>query len=369
MYKEITVKNYKCFKDTCVKPLGQLNLIGGMNDVGKTALLEVLWIHHGADNPELPFRVEAFRGVQAFTASEFLAEIFRDFDTDLMVEISSRDDGGHQRTVRISETETLMSEIPFARDSQERPEGGEIEPESEEAWLEGRGAESTSATRKTLQIHIQQNKDASRSYSYIDKDGIKAKRPTASGRPTGVFLTATNWPQPSAEEARRFSEAVKAGLKEDLIEILQKVDERVIDLEILTRGDEPYVHVHLGLREPLPVSLLGQGVHRLFSMAVALCKARNGVLLIDELENGVHHSLLPRIWESLDSLAGQFNVQVFATTHSYECIDAAETVFSHEGTLSFMYHRLDRKEDGISSSSYTVDMLSTALQTEMELRG
>ena len=84
------------------------------------------------------------------------------------------------------------------------------------------------------------------------------------------------------------------------------------------------IYGHLkGYDEPVPLTLLGDGVRRVASMVLAMGYARDGTLLVDEIENGIHHSVLGRLWEAIGYAAQLFNTQVVATTHSLECIGNA----------------------------------------------
>lgn len=73
---------------------------------------------------------------------------------------------------------------------------------------------------------------------------------------------------------------------------------------------------------PVPLRSLGDGVIHVFSLALSMARAKNGWCLIDEFENGLHYSVQPEIWKFVFEVAQKLNVQVFATTHSYDCIQA-----------------------------------------------
>jgi len=64
MYISFQVKNFRCFQDIKITEIKRVNLIAGMNNVGKTSLLEGFFIHAGAYNPEIVLRVNAFRGIE-----------------------------------------------------------------------------------------------------------------------------------------------------------------------------------------------------------------------------------------------------------------------------------------------------------------
>jgi AAA15 family ATPase/GTPase len=76
MYHSFEIKNFRGLENLTIEGLERINLIAGKNNVGKTALLEALWIHHGAVIPELALRVDSFRGLDAGDSQEFMGNLF-----------------------------------------------------------------------------------------------------------------------------------------------------------------------------------------------------------------------------------------------------------------------------------------------------
>lgn len=73
---------------------------------------------------------------------------------------------------------------------------------------------------------------------------------------------------------------------------------------------------------PIPLRSLGEGTNRLFGIVLALVNAKDGLLLIDEIEGGLYHHVLPDVWRLIFRLANQLNVQLIATSHSWDCLEA-----------------------------------------------
>ncbi len=113
---------------------------------------------------------------------------------------------------------------------------------------------------------------------------------------------------------------------------------------------------------------MGEGAKRLLALSLAFLKAQNGVILIDEVENGLHHSALVDVWKKLDWLSREFNVQVFATTHSYECIVAANNAFNELESDELHLLRLYRRGDQVKAVTYNKDALDTNIEYLWELR-
>ena len=103
-------------------------------------------------------------------------------------------------------------------------------------------------------------------------------------------------------------------------------------------------------------------------MSLAFHQARNGMILIDEVENGLHYSVLVDVWRKLNWLSREFNVQVFATTHSYECMEAARDAFKEAEDEDLLIHRISRRDAGIKAATYSFEGLEYNFDLGMELR-
>jgi predicted ATPase len=134
-------------------------------------------------------------------------------------------------------------------------------------------------------------------------------------------------------------------------------------------NNTPVIHADLGLGRPIAARLLGEGFSRLLSIALAMYTARGGLLLIDEIENGLHHSTLTDLFSMVYEMATELDVQVIAATHSAECIEAAFRSLARPNEKErFAFHRIDRV-DGLSEAiHFDQDALETALTYEMEVR-
>ena len=93
-----------------------------------------------------------------------------------------------------------------------------------------------------------------------------------------------------------------------------------------------------------------------------------GVVLIDEVENGLHHGVMKKVWKALAEAARKENVQIIATTHSWECIQAAHDAFMEMGRYDFRLHRLELIKSKIEAISYDKETLNAALKSELEVR-
>ena len=123
-----------------------------------------------------------------------------------------------------------------------------------------------------------------------------------------------------------------------------------------------------GLDEPVPLRSLGDGAVRFFGVAIALARSRNGFLLIDEAENGIHHSVQAAFWRMVLPVAAANNVQVIATTHSFSCVRGFAKAVVDTPDASGVLVRLERDSDQTRAVMYEEDQMKSAAEYGIEVR-
>ena len=121
-------------------------------------------------------------------------------------------------------------------------------------------------------------------------------------------------------------------------------------------------------KHPVPLRSLGEGAIRLFGVALALANSRNGFLLIDEAENGIHHSVQRNYWRMVLQTAHENNVQVFATTHSWDCVRGFAQAAVENENVEGVLVRLEKEEEGLRAVRYSEDDLKIAADQRIEVR-
>ena len=126
--------------------------------------------------------------------------------------------------------------------------------------------------------------------------------------------------------------------------------------------------VRLKSGQRVPLRSLGDGAVRLFGLAVALANAADGFLLIDEAENGIHHALESEFWRLVLSASEEHNVQVIATTHSWDCIVGFSVAARRNESAEGVVVRLERDGDGMRAVEYSEDELEVVAAQGIEVR-
>ena len=106
----------------------------------------------------------------------------------------------------------------------------------------------------------------------------------------------------------------------------------------------------------------------MLNLALAMNEANGGLVLIDEIENGLHYSAQRKVFSNLLTMAKEFNVQIFATTHSSECIRAAYRSFEEKDRPEFAFYRLSCVKDETKAVYFDNEMMETSIEFRMEIR-
>jgi AAA15 family ATPase/GTPase len=151
----------------------------------------------------------------------------------------------------------------------------------------------------------------------------------------------------------------------DAVRLVERAVQRI---EVLSEPGGPLLYVDLGLESLIPLAVCGEGFVRLFSIVVELIASRKGVLLIDEIDNGLHYSVMPNLWKLLRVLVEKHQVQLFGTTHNDEMMRSALEAFAGtEGTLGLF--RIDQRGDRHLMVGYSDEALEAVRDVPFEVRG
>jgi AAA15 family ATPase/GTPase len=153
-----------------------------------------------------------------------------------------------------------------------------------------------------------------------------------------------------------------------ILPILRMFEPKLERLILIKSGPNDIIHAVIDDKKATPVHLLGDGFCRCLSIILALATNTDGVLFIDEIENGIHHSLLAKFWGFLIEASNTYNCQIIATTHSHEMIDSFTKTAREKQFKDIAYIRLAKKEDAVMAHQFNFDEITFAFDSEMEVR-
>jgi AAA15 family ATPase/GTPase len=347
MFESIKIRNFRVITKLELDDLGQVNLLVGQNGCGKTTFLEAVFFLIGATNPMLPVNVNIFRGL-TFFSNKLWHTYFHNMDPNIPIEIGGRvhDTKEEQNLLirpRSKRSQPIAAHVPslsYARGDSEtmfEVDGLELEYES--------SGDPTSKTKSAV----------------FFKDGNIASEGSKERAIRGIFVSPCiyDWKD-------RFSEIQRKKQVPEVIFLLKEIEPHLSDLRLNEVG---LLLADIGPPELIPVNLMGGGIVKFLSIALAMLDCKNGMVLIDEIENGLHHSAQKTIWKAIFNWAEKLNVQVFATTHSDESVRAFsntldEVLFKADAKL----FRIERKDGTFRAVEYTKDVLAESLDSRWEVR-
>jgi AAA15 family ATPase/GTPase len=358
MISKLNITGFKGFSRLELPRLSRITLLGGRNNVGKTSILEALFMFHDRLNPQMILRQFAWRGVGsiAFDPDSMWAPIFHDYDINKKIIISAVVNGDKEEM-------TIVFNPHYTRPSIQ--------------------ANSIKTDSKPLQIRTDQKPEPSYALD-ITYDSKKLKNQTAHllmgldglgiqvdkvviRQRRASFLGARVPINPS-EDAQKFGQLDILGKQEKIVDFLRIIEPDLKSLSSVAMGDSSLIHGDIGLSRKIPVAYMGDGVARLLSIILTIATSHSGIVFIDECENGIHYSAMSKVWEAIAKAAREFDCQIIGTTHSYECLEAAYRGMVGDLASDFSYVRLDRTDEGTTAKTFDHDLLKVAVETNMEVR-
>jgi AAA15 family ATPase/GTPase len=335
--QNLKINSFRGLKGLNLSELGSVNILVGKNNSGKTTILEAISI---ACNPLDPVqwvgtskrRLDFGRRSIALNPSlESIKWLFPQENSDL----NDRQYQG-EIEINISGKATIsviatISEI-YGLGS---VKNDVIEEEDTSSESEDVDTSQTDYERSGVELEVlitEQIDDESDTFDSRIQDTIfqfwEDERFVQQKRLRGkAFINhVTVYPSYSSSDivlALRLTQITKEGVKNDLLDVLRLFDSEILDIHILTsspRISSLYIeHKKLGFA---PFYTFGDGLKKALLIALALPLAKNGVLLIDEIETSIHYSALSQVFDWLIKACEMNETQLFVTTHSLEAVDA-----------------------------------------------
>ena len=349
----LEIEGFRAFEHLTIERLGQVNLIVGKNNVGKSCLLEALQIYAHRGSPEIIQNILASR--------DELGEMYGQI-TEMSIPAVKYLFHGREIFVRYPNVDTFK-----------------IGPVGD--------------TDLRLVVNTQWN---GRKNEDIEGMGVYSpginmlfgKEPFLSGPLSEFFAplfrysplrrvegTACTFVPANSLDENTLTElwdnvALKPG-EEDVLRGMHIIAPEVERINLI--GQErrsariPLVKMR-SVPEPIPLRSLGEGMTRLFGIVLALVNAQDGLLLVDEVDSGLHYTVHPALWRLVFKIAARLNVQVFATTHSWDCVKGFQQAAQEGGNEEGMLVRLERRQEHIVPILFDTSRLSIATRQELEVR-
>jgi AAA domain, putative AbiEii toxin, Type IV TA system/AAA domain len=356
MFEHLIVKNFRGFPGLHLEHLARINLIAGQNNTGKTALLEAIHLHNNSTDCQVPLTVNRIRGIDSpgKAVEDIVSWLFWGRHGSGGLVIETFDDKGVTRTLSIWLLDADASRDRF--------------PDEEKLLRDSYRTNVVDGNLPRLVLKFEEsNQPAKTCLGLFTGTAIPWASATTPFKIPSILLSSC--PAGSDQDMRFFGELELAKrLEDEVVPPLKILEPKLKRLAVAPLSGELVIHGDIGLARLVPVAFMGEGVRRVLSIVLAIANAPGGVVLIDEIENGLHYSVVGKVWQAIAEAAKRTDVQVFATTHSYECIREAHEVFVNRASYDLGLYRLDRVDEHIEVATYDRETLGTSVDMNLETR-
>jgi AAA15 family ATPase/GTPase len=377
MLDSLIIKNYRNLKELRIEQLARVNLFTGKNNTGKSTILEALAIYASKGdlnliNQLLRERGENYRQTDASknlteTNIQTLSSLFTDrlvsFKREDSISIGRIEDtlfGGEKSLEKSVSLRFVKYFDEIQRDSQG------IITTRKRTLIEKELDKQVDNYKVGLEIKVG-------SSHYILS--LEEERPYRLGyRGLGenerfqyirtgsidIEMNGKLWDNITLSEKEQYViEALK---------IIEPLTERIAFIDENPRGRTAVIKISTN-QSVLPLRSMGDGINRILTIILALVNSDNGFLLLDEFENGLHHTVQEQLWEIIFKLALKLNVQIFITTHSEDCISGFENILNKpDNSLEGKLIRLDNINNIIKQVEFNAEELKIATDQNIETR-
>lgn len=367
----LTVEGYRALQHLSLEGLGRVNLLTGRNNTGKSSVLEALRIlsSHGSPHALLAILGEREESVEDPTDGAAIPTLDSTFDFS-----------------------SMFTGFPRLRDTI-RPLRVEADRDHEHdfvsigvGWFIYEHGPKGTQTRVQLETDgVPDLGDDTFPQLVVQSEGTR-REIVLDSFSRGSYRLARIWKakedgppcayvSPSGGETSSFgplwdSVALSDG-ERDVVDALRIIDGTIEAVSMIggeaSRRSRTAIVRSSRFTRPVPLRSFGDGLNRLFGIALALVNAEGGFLLIDEFENGMHHTVQLDTWRAIFKLASRLDVQVFATSHSWDAVEAFQQAAAEtpeDGVLI----RLTRRDDEIIPTIFREDELAIVTREKIEVR-
>jgi len=350
MLKSLKIENFRCFPSFEMGQLGRLNLIVGTNNSGKTSILEALQLLLSLPtNPTILSEIVVGRSEYTNEDGVNRLDICHLFynhkiEEGIPISILGKDEIDKSKRILILRQPTQISII----------HSDEVKDNSE--YLD-------------LGLPISPS-----GIIILDRQTQRVWEQTYGNLPSKAqFINLFSLS--SEKMVELFERIVITPEEEIVIESLQVIEPRIKRIATVSSEKYRYEGAHSGFivqlsneNQRIPIGSMGDGVWRMLGLALAIVNAKDGVLLVDEIDTGLHFTVMSDMWKMLWKTAKRLNVQIFATTHSKDCWTSLEDIANqeHPSEDGITIHRIEKGKT--KSIVFTERQIAIAAENDIEVR-
>ena len=344
MFKSIEIERFRGIRHANIEGFKQINLFFGKNNCGKSSLLESLFLVSGLSNPLLPLHVNLMRGYSKSSLNDLRLNFYNQ-NSSHPIHICMKD--GESRDLSISLFERERDDISLNKES------SNILSNIEEG-------------KYGLRFDFKIDEKPYESQLLFDSSDLaRAKRVISDQYTESLRCTYLSPKYDFSASIQGLKNIIHNKDEHFIIEGLQLVEPQVKDF---TFTDNEML-VDIGMAKRMPVNMMGDGARKIVSLLTAIYDCKDGALLIDEISNGFHYSVMCALWKVLISAAIRNNTQLFVTTHDIDSIKGLrDAALNGYGDIVASFKLIKTNDGELKSYHYSIDSLDYSINQEIEMR-
>ncbi len=348
MFHNIEINRFRGIKYSKIEGLKQTNLFFGKNNCGKSSLLDAIFLISGISNPKLPLNVNIIRNYRRLEPSDMKLDFY---SLDMSNPIVIKAENDETRELQISVVESSTSKVNLLG--------------------EDNNVASTDLDNKyglVLKYKVDEHAyESSIIMSHSSNNSLEQRIKMPAHYKEKLTCRYFNPKYDFTTSIDGLVDVIKNKDEAFIVNALRLIEPKIKDF-VLSQNE---VLVDIGLDKRIPINMMGDGARKILSILTSIYECKNGIVLIDELSNGFHYSVMKGVWRAIISVAKKNNVQIFATTHDLDSIkglrDAAMS--GEEYDDSIVCFKLQRTADyELKSYTYSLDSVDYSLTQEIEIR-
>ena len=358
LLETIKIRNFRGFSSLEIIGFNQINLIIGNNNSGKSSILEAIFLMIGMSNPILPDNINRLRGLNIRTADDFKL-LFYNLKLTNNPEFECTFSDSTHRSLKLN---PIFKKIG-------------ADSITSKKFIEEQSIDASTATPNMtgleLEFSIKQRQTGIKKY----KSSVTINLPEIIQSPNNIYkedLQAVflNGESNDTSALTRYAEIVKKKKGDIVLEALQKIDPKIESIHPLPDG---LYFSYKDIDELIPSNISGDGVRKFLSVITTIADRKDSIVLIDEIENGLHYSAHKSLWESIITISNEFNVQLFITSHNIETLKCLKELLDtpqyqdSQKKLS-VFTVAHTRMSGVKTYKYSYNGFKDAIDSETEIR-
>ncbi len=353
MLSRIHIQGFRAFRELTVDRLARVNLFVGTNNAGKTCVLDAVELLAGGGEPYFLYRI-ARRLEDRVPDAVDVRQLFHGRSLAI----------GSKFMIEERDQRRVVAEIV--------PQAGTLDTNTGN-WdsslrLPSESDEQSIAETRCLEL-TGTILDVPYPMEFSSSGLLRYARNVSRKMTADPILYIGTTPIDAAQSASLWGRVVLTPQEAWVTDTLRVIEPDIERIALVTEDSRSAFFIKMaGQDQRVPLGSMGDGIRRMLGLSLHLAQCAKGSLLIDEIDSGLHYSVMVKMWRMIIEAAKRLDIQIFATTHSLDCIHALADLYdqSPEIASELLLHRIDRGAP--TAMTYTAEQLHIAAEQHMEVR-